>query len=417
MKKRMLSFMLALIFILASAQVSVFAQGSNGDGYTPYNLQWSDKDVGEASFDRQEKGEEYAIDLYLNGEIIQRMHLNAGELTPDMSNSMLMDFSIYVLEEGTYFFTVTAVDENEKPIGEKATSDEYVLGAAAEIGAPQNLNIEIIGDEVWCTWDTPSNFSQGEDVYKVFIASMYNGPSKYPEDPFAGGGNVVPADPKVSKCLLPLEAFDEGGYGVGPYIFSVQAVSGSVGDKNSSEKVYSTVAYDKDKNEVIKWPPAGNTVKEDLPVAHETPAPAQASASVAVPTASTVLVNGEEVAFGAYNIDGSNYFKLRDIAYALNDTESQFEIAWDGEKKIIAIITNHVYTPAGGELEAGAEGNKVPVATNAAILIDGAEVSPTAYNIDGNNYFKLRDLGDALGFEVGWDAEHNTVLINSGGAH
>jgi len=44
------------------------------------------------------------------------------------------------------------------------------------------------------------------------------------------------------------------------------------------------------------------------------------------PTASDVLVNGEIIAFDAYNISDSTYFKLRDIAYVLNGTEKQFEV-------------------------------------------------------------------------------------------
>jgi hypothetical protein len=40
----------------------------------------------------------------------------------------------------------------------------------------------------------------------------------------------------------------------------------------------------------------------------------------ASPTSSTVLVNGKNVAFDAYNINGNNYFKLRDLAYTLNGT-------------------------------------------------------------------------------------------------
>ena len=44
------------------------------------------------------------------------------------------------------------------------------------------------------------------------------------------------------------------------------------------------------------------------------------SAVTAIPTASTVLVDGQNIAFDAYNIDGNNYFKLRDIAYVINCT-------------------------------------------------------------------------------------------------
>ena len=52
-----------------------------------------------------------------------------------------------------------------------------------------------------------------------------------------------------------------------------------------------------------------------------------ASAAItAKPTESNVLVNGVSKSFDAYNINGSNYFKLRDLAYVLNGTEKQFEI-------------------------------------------------------------------------------------------
>ena len=36
------------------------------------------------------------------------------------------------------------------------------------------------------------------------------------------------------------------------------------------------------------------------------------------------------------------------------------------------------------------------------IFVDGKQVSMTAYNIDGNNYVKLRDIGQAVGINVYW---------------
>ena len=35
----------------------------------------------------------------------------------------------------------------------------------------------------------------------------------------------------------------------------------------------------------------------------------------------------------------------------------------------------------------------------------------SAYNIDGYNYFKLRDLGEVVGFEVNWLAAEKCVNI------
>ena len=37
------------------------------------------------------------------------------------------------------------------------------------------------------------------------------------------------------------------------------------------------------------------------------------------------------------------------------------------------------------------------------IYVDGQRVSMTAYSIGGNNYVKLRDVGEAVGFNVYWD--------------
>ncbi len=44
------------------------------------------------------------------------------------------------------------------------------------------------------------------------------------------------------------------------------------------------------------------------------------------PSLAKVHVDGEKIGFEAYNIDGYTYFKLRDIAQALNGSDKQFEI-------------------------------------------------------------------------------------------
>ena len=48
------------------------------------------------------------------------------------------------------------------------------------------------------------------------------------------------------------------------------------------------------------------------------------------------------------------------------------------------------------------------------ILLNGAPVEIEAYNINGHNYFKLRDIGKAVGFNVYWNAEDRTVQIETG---
>lgn len=132
-----------------------------------------------------------------------------------------------------------------------------------------------------------------------------------------------------------------------------------------------------------------------------------------MPTTSTVLVNGTNVAFDAYNINGANYFKLRDLAFALNGSAGQFEVTWDAEANCIALTSGKSYTAVGGELATGAAGIESFQPTSSAILLDGTEIALEAFNINGSNYFKLRDLGAAFNFGVDWDGTSNTVVIDT----
>ena len=126
-------------------------------------------------------------------------------------------------------------------------------------------------------------------------------------------------------------------------------------------------------------------------------------------------VNGELIDCDKYNIDGSNYFKLRDLAYVLNGTGSQFDVGYNTEKKLISITTNHAYTqPNGTELVVGEDLSSTAVDSPQTIMIDGEiRTDLTAYNIGKNNYFKLKELGEALGFDVDYDTETRTMLVTS----
>jgi exopolysaccharide biosynthesis protein len=147
--------------------------------------------------------------------------------------------------------------------------------------------------------------------------------------------------------------------------------------------------------------------------ASSAPAPAPVPALVAKPTASSVLVNGESKSFDAYNIEGNNYFKLRDLAFVLNGSEKRFEVGWDGATGVIALTSGTAYTEAGGEMQGKSAGDKTPTVTNSEIVLDGRTLALTAYHIEGNNYFKLRDIGEVLDFDVTWDGARNTIVIDT----
>ena len=136
-------------------------------------------------------------------------------------------------------------------------------------------------------------------------------------------------------------------------------------------------------------------------------------AATATPTSSTVLVNGKNVAFDAYNIGGSNFFKLRDLAYTLNGTPKQFEVGYDNATKAITLTSGKAYTSVDGDMEGKGNGSKEATPTTSRIFMDGKEVQFSAYNIGGNNYFKLRDIGAAFDFGVDWDQAAKTIRIDT----
>ena len=50
---------------------------------------------------------------------------------------------------------------------------------------------------------------------------------------------------------------------------------------------------------------------------------------------------------------------------------------------------------------------------NHYITLNGEAIELTGYNIGGNNYFKLRDIGQAVGFNVTWVGGTRTVAIDT----
>lgn len=136
---------------------------------------------------------------------------------------------------------------------------------------------------------------------------------------------------------------------------------------------------------------------------------------IADPTSSKVVVDGHEINVDAYHINGNNYFKLRDVAKMLEGSGKPFEVTWDGAKQAISMISGKPYTSVGQELtKALIPSVAAYLPTKAVVILDGNNSHLTAYQIHNNNYFKLRDLGTAIGFEVTWDGSNNRILIQTG---
>lgn len=135
----------------------------------------------------------------------------------------------------------------------------------------------------------------------------------------------------------------------------------------------------------------------------------------ALVTTSSMMLNGEPIQCSGFNIGGSNYFRLRDLALQLNGTTSAFEVTWNSSRGAIEIETGKNYTPVNADatfrIDASKDYEALP--SGAIVLVDGIVRSVEAYNIEGSNYFKLRDLGAVAPFEVRWDAAANAIWITT----
>ena len=141
--------------------------------------------------------------------------------------------------------------------------------------------------------------------------------------------------------------------------------------------------------------------------------PAAFAAKVVV-SPQKLTLDGKSIYCEKYNIDGSNYFKLRDLAYILDGTGSRFSVGWDAASGVVSIETGKAYTPNGSELMGCEDKSSTAQPSAQTIKINGTvRKDLSVYNIGGSNFFKLRDLGTALGFDVGYDAATNTAQVVS----
>lgn len=134
----------------------------------------------------------------------------------------------------------------------------------------------------------------------------------------------------------------------------------------------------------------------------------------AKPTSSTVKINGKVQAFQSFYVDGHNYFKLRDLAAALQNAGKPFDIVYNVKTGDIDIYSGKPYTFVGGELAPPTVStSETGIATPSTLYLDGAVLNLVSYLIKGNNYYMLRDMGKALDFGVQWVAENNSILIDT----
>lgn len=132
-------------------------------------------------------------------------------------------------------------------------------------------------------------------------------------------------------------------------------------------------------------------------------------------TQSSTYFNGEQRNISGFNILGSNYFSLRDIAENFSGTASQFDLSWNKKNNAIEIITDREYTPVKSEDSVYYFQNRNYIAklSTSKVLVNGQLQLIKAYNIDGSNYFQLRDLAGKIPFDIEFNSQMNQISLFS----
>lgn len=138
---------------------------------------------------------------------------------------------------------------------------------------------------------------------------------------------------------------------------------------------------------------------------------ASSNTQTATPTPHAIYVDGVKANVAAYEIGGNNYFKLRDIAAIVNGSEKQFEVDWNEAQQRIDLTSGKAYTTVGGELGAISAANQSANVSTAVVYKDGSKADYAGYNINDNNFYKLRDVCQSFDIGVEWDGANQRVDI------
>lgn len=126
---------------------------------------------------------------------------------------------------------------------------------------------------------------------------------------------------------------------------------------------------------------------------------------------STVTVNGTYVQIIGYNINGSNYFKLRDVVASLSGTTGEFDVTWNERENAIEIKKGLAYSGKITDDYYYYNSVQNAVASLSKIIVDGQLQTAQIYFINNVNYFQLRDLGKLVGFDVRFISEQGNSSI------
>lgn len=137
----------------------------------------------------------------------------------------------------------------------------------------------------------------------------------------------------------------------------------------------------------------------------------------AVKSSQKITLDKEAVEVAAYNIAGSNYLKLRDVAAIMTGKKKQFNIDYNAERKLIVVETGKPYTKLESDLKPIKEASAKAILSEKEIILNGEDEDIDTAFINETNYVKLRDIAKIANFYVGYDEASQTVILKSDEAY
>lgn len=137
----------------------------------------------------------------------------------------------------------------------------------------------------------------------------------------------------------------------------------------------------------------------------------------AVKSSQKITLDKEAVEVAAYNIAGSNYLKLRDVAAIMSGKKKQFNIDYNAERKLIVVETGKPYTKLESDLKPIKEASAKAILSEKEIILNGDDEDIDTAFINESNYVKLRDIAKIANFYVGYDEPTQTVILKSDEAY
>ena len=241
-------------------------------------------------------------------------------------------------------------------------------------------------------------------------------------EPFSNWHNSgFESNPSVDKKVYYARYQPTGGIGKFRETIKVSECDAELSDCQPIVWNGKVVWYTTGEGDKVATIPTFYTLDDSGVTAHKAAAGAGAPATnLAYPNTQTVLLDGKPVTFKTYALkdtfgNPTNYIRIRDIAYYLNGTKAQFEVDWFYGS--VNLIPGQPYTPNGSELStpfSGARTYKMDSSTTDVNKFWEPKLKPIVLTDDkggGYTYYKLRELGEVLGFNVSFI--NGQVVINT----